>query len=163
MPLSLNPSGSIFRRLPFFQPSNQIAVFSLSVTVHIEVEDVNEFAPRFTERSYILDVDEGRLYDEIVQVAAEDDDCSPKFGDICRYEILSSDQPFVINSQGERDGRRRRETGWRREIETEWRRETGDGDGVETRDGDGDGGCLCRVGWVYVEVLGLGRRMTCCG
>ncbi|XP_043229306.1 calsyntenin-1-like [Amphibalanus amphitrite] len=71
-----------------------------NVTVHIEVEDVNEFAPRFTERSYILDVDEGRLYDEIVQVAAEDDDCSPKYGDICRYEILSSDQPFVINSQG---------------------------------------------------------------
>ena len=49
-----------------------------SVTVHIEVEDVNEYEPRFTEHSYILDVDEGRLYDEIVQVAAEDEDCSPK-------------------------------------------------------------------------------------
>ena len=72
-----------------------------SVTVHIDVEDVNEYAPRFTERSYILDVDEGRLYDEIVQVAAEDEDCSPKYGDICGYEILSSDQPFVINSQGQ--------------------------------------------------------------
>ncbi|XP_037089773.1 calsyntenin-1-like, partial [Pollicipes pollicipes] len=71
-----------------------------NVTVHIEVEDVNEFAPRFTERSYILDVDEGRLYDEIVQVSAEDKDCSPKYGDICQYEILSSDQPFIINSQG---------------------------------------------------------------
>lgn len=48
----------------------------------------------------MVDVDEGRLFDNIVQVEAEDDDCSPKFGDICKYEILTSDQPFVVDSDG---------------------------------------------------------------
>jgi len=76
------------------------AKVSDNVTVHITVEDVNEFAPEFVERSYILDVDEGRLYDEVIQVAAEDQDCSPKYGDICQYKMLSSDQPFIIDSQG---------------------------------------------------------------
>lgn len=45
-------------------------------------------------------VDEGRLYDEILRVEASDRDCTPKYGDVCKYEILTNDQPFVIDSEG---------------------------------------------------------------
>lgn len=45
-------------------------------------------------------MDEGRIYHEIVRVEATDRDCTPKFGDVCKYEILTSDQPFVIDVDG---------------------------------------------------------------
>ncbi|RXG68551.1 Calsyntenin-1, partial [Armadillidium vulgare] len=73
---------------------------SENVTVHVKVNDVNEFAPVFVDPSYVVSVDEGRLYDEIVTLRAEDQDCSPKYGDICRYELLTKDQPFVVDSEG---------------------------------------------------------------
>ncbi|XP_022906089.1 calsyntenin-1 [Onthophagus taurus] len=73
---------------------------SPSVTVHITVSDVNEYAPTFSEPSYVRSVDEGRIYREIVRVEATDRDCTPKFGDVCKYEILTSDQPFVIDMDG---------------------------------------------------------------
>lgn len=75
-------------------------ISSNNATVHVSVIDVNEYEPTFLESYYVVDVDEGRLYENIVQVEAEDEDCSPKFGDICKYEILTSDQPFVIDSDG---------------------------------------------------------------
>lgn len=62
--------------------------------------DINEYAPAFLEPSYVRQVDEGRLYQEILRVEASDRDCTPKFGDICKYEILTSDQPFVIDNEG---------------------------------------------------------------
>lgn len=74
--------------------------FNYSATVHITVSDVNEYAPAFSEPSYVRQVDEGRLYSEIVRVEATDRDCTPKFGDVCKYEILTADQPFVIDSEG---------------------------------------------------------------
>ncbi|KAK9884274.1 hypothetical protein WA026_005226 [Henosepilachna vigintioctopunctata] len=71
-----------------------------SATVHITVSDVNEYAPTFSEPSYVRQVDEGRIYGEIVRVEATDRDCTPKFGDVCKYEILTPDQPFVIDIDG---------------------------------------------------------------
>ncbi|XP_013773618.1 calsyntenin-1-like [Limulus polyphemus] len=73
---------------------------SENATVHLTVEDVNEYAPVFLHDSYITDVDEERLYDSIIQVKAEDRDCTPKYSDICKYEILTPDQPFTIDSEG---------------------------------------------------------------
>ncbi|XP_014270937.1 calsyntenin-1 [Halyomorpha halys] len=73
---------------------------SENATVHITVMDINEFAPVFLEASYVCQVDEGRLYSEIVRVEATDRDCTPKFGDICKYEILTTDQPFTIDNEG---------------------------------------------------------------
>ncbi|KAK5638899.1 hypothetical protein RI129_013194 [Pyrocoelia pectoralis] len=73
---------------------------STNATVHITVSDVNEYAPTFSEPSYVRQVDEGRIYREIVRVEATDRDCTPKFGDVCKYEILTSDQPFVIDMDG---------------------------------------------------------------
>ena len=71
-----------------------------SATVHISVNDVNEYAPKFNQPSYVVDVDEGRPADKIIQVEANDADCSAKYGDICRYDILNKDQPFAIDSEG---------------------------------------------------------------
>ncbi|XP_022199172.2 calsyntenin-1 isoform X1 [Nilaparvata lugens] len=71
-----------------------------NATVHISVVDINEYAPAFLEPSYVRQVDEGRLYQEILRVEASDRDCTPKFGDICKYEILTSDQPFTIDNEG---------------------------------------------------------------
>lgn len=68
--------------------------------MHITIVDINEYAPAFLEPSYVRTVDEGRLYEEIVRVEATDRDCTPKFGDICKYEILTTDQPFVIDNEG---------------------------------------------------------------
>ena len=62
--------------------------------------DVNEYSPTFLEPSYVKQVDEGRLYDQIIRVEATDRDCTAKFGDICKYEILTLDQPFVIDNDG---------------------------------------------------------------
>ncbi|XP_059490365.1 calsyntenin-1 isoform X2 [Neocloeon triangulifer] len=73
---------------------------SENATVHISVADINEYAPAFLEPSYVRQVDEGRLYEEVVRVEASDRDCTPKFGDVCKYEILTSDQPFVIDNEG---------------------------------------------------------------
>lgn len=77
-----------------------IIFYSNSVTVHITVVDINEYPPLFLDESYVKEVDEGRLYEEIVRVEAADRDCTPRFGDICKYDILNDDQPFTINNEG---------------------------------------------------------------
>ncbi|KAF3848094.1 hypothetical protein F7725_021122 [Dissostichus mawsoni] len=46
--------------------------------VHIQVNDVNEFAPVFREPEYRAAVTEGKIYDSILQVEATDQDCSPQ-------------------------------------------------------------------------------------
>ncbi|KAH8384340.1 hypothetical protein KR093_010801, partial [Drosophila rubida] len=73
---------------------------SNSANVHITVIDINEYAPSFLQQSYITEVDEGRLYNEIIRVEATDKDCTPLFGDVCKYEILNSDEPFTIDNEG---------------------------------------------------------------
>lgn len=50
--------------------------------------------------SYVTEVDEGRLYQEIIRVEATDKDCTPLFGDVCKYEILTPEQPFTIDNEG---------------------------------------------------------------
>lgn len=82
-----------------------VAVFcdgthSATANVHIAVIDVNEYAPTFRQPSYVCEADEGRLYKEIIRVEAIDKDCTPLYGDICKYEILNKDQPFTIDNEG---------------------------------------------------------------
>jgi calsyntenin 1 len=48
----------------------------------------------------VTEVDEGRLYGEIIRVEASDKDCTPLNGDICKYEILTTDSPFAIDNEG---------------------------------------------------------------
>ncbi|KAH8269787.1 hypothetical protein KR018_005552 [Drosophila ironensis] len=73
---------------------------SNTANVHITVIDINEYAPTFLEPSYVTEVDEGRLYNEILRVEASDKDCTPLFGDVCKYEILNNDEPFTIDNEG---------------------------------------------------------------
>ncbi|CAH0697657.1 unnamed protein product [Spodoptera exigua] len=75
--------------------------YSNTVPVHITVTDVNEFAPVFSQSAYVKSVDEGRIYDEILRVEAIDRDCTPRYGDVCKYEILTDrSQPFTIDNEG---------------------------------------------------------------
>lgn len=69
--------------------------------VHIQVKDVNEFAPIFKETSYKATVTEGKIYDSVLQVEAMDEDCSPQYSQICNYEIVTTDVPFAIDRNGE--------------------------------------------------------------
>ena len=93
------PIGHIIIVVPFVY----ILVRFDSCTVHVNVEDVNEFVPIFRQDSYTVTVNEGRIIDPIIQVEAFDHDCSPKYSDICKYEIVGGDKlnsPFVIDSNG---------------------------------------------------------------
>uniref|UniRef100_A0A5F8HGM1 Calsyntenin-1 n=1 Tax=Monodelphis domestica TaxID=13616 RepID=A0A5F8HGM1_MONDO len=73
---------------------------SHKATVHIQVNDVNEYAPIFKEKSYKATVIEGKKYDNILKVEAVDADCSPQFSQICSYEIVTPDVPFIIDKDG---------------------------------------------------------------
>ncbi|KPJ00924.1 Calsyntenin-1 [Papilio xuthus] len=75
--------------------------YSNTVPVHITVSDVNEFAPVFSQAAYVCSVDEGKMYEELVRVEATDRDCTPHYGDVCKYEILDdNNQPFSIDNEG---------------------------------------------------------------
>ncbi|KAJ7317680.1 hypothetical protein JRQ81_003842 [Phrynocephalus forsythii] len=73
---------------------------SHKATVHVRVNDVNEFAPVFVDKLYRVAVTEGKLYDRILHVEAIDGDCSPQYSQICYYEILTPNVPFLIDNDG---------------------------------------------------------------
>jgi len=73
----------------------------LRATVHVRVNDVNEFSPVFVERRYEASVPEGRLFDKLVRVEALDADCSPQYSQICFYDIITPNVPFAIDNDGE--------------------------------------------------------------
>ncbi|KAM5140656.1 calsyntenin-1 isoform 4-T4 [Mantella aurantiaca] len=81
-------------------PEGSSAKKSHKATVHIQVNDVNEYAPVFKEKSYKATVIEGKKYDSILKVEAVDADCSPQFSQICSYEIVTPDVPFTIDKDG---------------------------------------------------------------
>ncbi|KAI4824200.1 hypothetical protein KUCAC02_012730 [Chaenocephalus aceratus] len=73
---------------------------SHKATVHIQVNDINEYAPVFKEKSYKATVIEGKKYDSILKVEAVDADCSFQFSQICNYEIVTPDVPFTVDKDG---------------------------------------------------------------
>ncbi|KAK1340524.1 hypothetical protein QTO34_019094 [Cnephaeus nilssonii] len=73
---------------------------SHKATVHIQVNDINEYAPVFKEKSYQAAVVEGRRYESVLRVEAVDADCSPQFSQICSYEIVTPDVPFTVDKDG---------------------------------------------------------------
>uniref|UniRef100_A0A8C7J3L7 Calsyntenin-2 n=1 Tax=Oncorhynchus kisutch TaxID=8019 RepID=A0A8C7J3L7_ONCKI len=73
---------------------------SHKAVVHIQVNDVNEFSPVFREAQYQAAVTEGKIYDNILQVEATDQDCSPQYSQICNYQITTSNTPFAIDRNG---------------------------------------------------------------
>ncbi|XP_047379249.1 calsyntenin-1 isoform X3 [Sciurus carolinensis] len=73
---------------------------SHKATVHIQVNDVNEYAPVFKEKSYKATATEGKQLDSLLRVEAVDADCSPQFSQICSYEIVTPDVPFTVDKDG---------------------------------------------------------------
>ncbi|XP_046896922.1 calsyntenin-1 isoform X2 [Hypomesus transpacificus] len=73
---------------------------SHKATVHIQVNDVNEYSPVFKDKSYKATVIEGKKYDSILKVEAVDADCSFQYSQICNYEIVTPDVPFTIDKDG---------------------------------------------------------------
>ncbi|MEQ2190461.1 Calsyntenin-1, partial [Xenoophorus captivus] len=73
---------------------------SHKATVHIQVNDINEYSPVFKEKTYKATVIEGKKYDSILKVEAVDADCSFQFSQICNYEIVTPDVPFTIDKDG---------------------------------------------------------------
>uniref|UniRef100_A0A674ND60 Calsyntenin-1 n=1 Tax=Takifugu rubripes TaxID=31033 RepID=A0A674ND60_TAKRU len=73
---------------------------SHKATVHIQVNDINEYSPVFKEKTYKATVLEGKKYDSILKVEAVDADCSFQFSQICNYEIVTPDVPFTVDKDG---------------------------------------------------------------
>ncbi|CAF4099531.1 unnamed protein product, partial [Rotaria magnacalcarata] len=65
----------------------------------ITLDDVNEFVPMFTHKSYLfkLHQDQNCLS---CRVEATDDDCSNADHRVCDYQIRTPDVPFTIDSNG---------------------------------------------------------------
>ncbi|XP_059803996.1 calsyntenin-2 isoform X1 [Hypanus sabinus] len=82
------------------RPSGTYWKKSHKAVVHIQVNDVNEYAPMFKETVYKGVITEGKLYDNILQVEAVDEDCSPQYSQICNYEIVTPDVPFAVDRNG---------------------------------------------------------------
>uniref|UniRef100_A0A8C2E5X5 Calsyntenin 1 n=1 Tax=Cyprinus carpio TaxID=7962 RepID=A0A8C2E5X5_CYPCA len=76
------------------------SLMSPRATVHIQVNDMNEYSPVFKEKSYKATVIEGKKYDSILKVEAVDADCSFQFSQICSYEIVTPDVPFTVDKDG---------------------------------------------------------------
>lgn len=80
------------------------AKYSKPAQIRITVVDVNEYAPTFLQPSYSVQVDEGRLYKEVVRLEAVDKDCTPLYGDVCKYEIMQKEGQdgslFAIDDEG---------------------------------------------------------------
>jgi len=68
--------------------------------VHIEVEDVNDFAPLWSQQTYTVEAVEGVLYKKLLQLHAIDGDGTPAFSKICHYILLTDEVPFKIDEQG---------------------------------------------------------------
>ena len=85
------------------------------------MDDVNEFIPLWSEQEYNGQLEEGDLSSFILQVKriagtqkclslniscsqveATDNDCSPNYGDVCKYSISGSEAEavFSVDQQG---------------------------------------------------------------
>ena len=78
----------------------EIIVGVCSRVIEVEVEDVNEYIPVWSQEEYSAQLEEGEMAERILEVAATDSDCSPQYGDICKYSISGPDQTFAIDQQG---------------------------------------------------------------
>lgn len=68
--------------------------------VHIEIEDVNEFPPVWKEQTYIAEVNEGQMYEQILKLETTDEDGSESFSKVCQFHLLTKDVPFKLSKEG---------------------------------------------------------------
>ncbi|XP_075469171.1 calsyntenin-3 [Ascaphus truei] len=96
-PLPLSPLSPLSLPHPLCV---SLSASRVRATVHVRVNDVNEFAPVFGERVFRASVTEGRLYERVLRVQAWDQDCSPQYSQVCFYQILTPNVPFTIDNDG---------------------------------------------------------------
>lgn len=70
------------------------------VHVNCQVVDVNEFAPQFIKSRYTATIHHGRAYDNVLMIEAEDKDVGAEYGKVCKYEIITPNVPFMIDTSG---------------------------------------------------------------
>ncbi|KAL4221800.1 hypothetical protein ACF0H5_020054 [Mactra antiquata] len=68
--------------------------------VIVKVEEADRFAPVFEKSAYDAVMEEGTLYESIIKVTATDNDKSPDNQNICGYDIITKDVPFVMDKEG---------------------------------------------------------------
>jgi len=68
--------------------------------VIVDVDDVNEFSPVWTDQLYTAEIDEGSQRQDIIQVAATDADGSPGMSKICQYHVVTPGAPFEVDDLG---------------------------------------------------------------
>jgi hypothetical protein len=78
----------------------QTGAHGLRDHVHVTIEDVNEFAPEWKDQTYVAEVTEGVIENEILRLDVADADGSEGFSKICHYHLLTPDVPFVIDENG---------------------------------------------------------------
>lgn len=79
---------------PYDRRSNRAVVL-------VKVEDSDKYAPVFPQKYYSANMEEKKLYENIIQVTATDSDESEEFKGICGYDIESNEEiPFVIDKNG---------------------------------------------------------------
>lgn len=73
---------------------------SEKAVVLIKVKDVDEFSPRFENASYMLEVEEGKLFTDLLHLRVVDEDGSAAYGQVAGFELLTPDVPFFITKEG---------------------------------------------------------------
>jgi hypothetical protein len=68
--------------------------------VLIKVRDVDEFAPHFENSSYMIEVEEGKIFTDLLHLKVIDEDGSSAYGQVAGFEILTPDVPFFITKDG---------------------------------------------------------------
>ena len=92
-------NGQISTRLAINIDITNITI-CISKVIRVHIEDVNEYAPEWTEKEYSGHVEEEEVSELIVRVTAIDKDCSSKTQGICSYSIQDDDGTFSINPSG---------------------------------------------------------------
>lgn len=66
----------------------------------VKVDEADRFAPVFEKTTYYAELEEGKLYENIIKVTAKDSDKSADNQNICGYDILTKDVPFIMEKDG---------------------------------------------------------------
>uniref|UniRef100_UPI00358F4E50 calsyntenin-1-like n=1 Tax=Myxine glutinosa TaxID=7769 RepID=UPI00358F4E50 len=73
---------------------------SHKATVHVRVKSVNRHTPVFGRTSYNGSVTEEHVGEPLVHVEATDTDCTPQYGNVCDYQLMTPDVPFTVDASG---------------------------------------------------------------
>ncbi|CAD5115265.1 DgyrCDS4259 [Dimorphilus gyrociliatus] len=65
----------------------------------VKIKDLNEAAPKFPKTVYNIEVLEGKIFDNVLELKPTDTDHSSN-GDICTFKIITGGVPFGVTNEG---------------------------------------------------------------